>query len=110
MTVLPGSLDYLYYNGILDHIPYEAYAIPAYPVYPTPVMQYPYDSFESPNPYRNIVDESKKENPAKSNKSVIIKGLISAGVIIGTCTAMLHGIKKSGFLKKLNPVNWFKKK
>ena len=25
MTVLPGSLDYLYYNGILDHIPYEAY-------------------------------------------------------------------------------------
>ena len=25
MAVLPGSLDYLYYNGILDHIPYEAY-------------------------------------------------------------------------------------
>lgn len=25
MTVLPGSLDYLYYNGTLDHIPYEAY-------------------------------------------------------------------------------------
>ena len=25
MTVLPGSLDNLYYNGILDHIPYEAY-------------------------------------------------------------------------------------
>ena len=25
MTVLPGSLDYLYYNGILDRIPYEAY-------------------------------------------------------------------------------------
>ena len=25
MSVLPGSLDYLYYNGILDHIPYEAY-------------------------------------------------------------------------------------
>ena len=29
MTVLPGSLDYLYYNGILDHIPYEAYEMPA---------------------------------------------------------------------------------
>lgn len=28
MTVLPGSLDYLYYNGILDHIPYEAYEMP----------------------------------------------------------------------------------
>lgn len=25
MSVMPGSLDYLYYNGILDHIPYEAY-------------------------------------------------------------------------------------
>ena len=25
MTVTPGSLDYLYYNGVLDHIPYEAY-------------------------------------------------------------------------------------
>lgn len=25
MTIQPGSLDYLYYNGILDHIPYEAY-------------------------------------------------------------------------------------
>ncbi|MBQ7764505.1 hypothetical protein IJ384_03945 [bacterium] len=25
MAILPGSLDYLYYNGILDHIPYEAY-------------------------------------------------------------------------------------
>ena len=27
MTILPGSLDYLYYNGILDHIPYEAYEL-----------------------------------------------------------------------------------
>ena len=25
MTVLPGSLDYLYHNGILNHIPYEVY-------------------------------------------------------------------------------------
>ena len=29
MTILPGSLDYLYYNGILDHIPYEAYEYPS---------------------------------------------------------------------------------
>lgn len=28
MTILPGSLDYLYYNGVLDHIPYEAYEVP----------------------------------------------------------------------------------
>lgn len=25
MAIQPGSLDYLYYNGIIDHIPYEAY-------------------------------------------------------------------------------------
>ena len=25
MTILPGSLDHLYYGGIIDHIPYEAY-------------------------------------------------------------------------------------
>jgi hypothetical protein len=32
MTILPGSLDYLYYNGILERIPYEAYEmIPASP-------------------------------------------------------------------------------
>ena len=31
MSVMPGSLDYLYYNGILNHIPYEAYET-------TPVM------------------------------------------------------------------------
>ena len=27
MAILPGSLDYLYYNGIVDYIPYEAYSI-----------------------------------------------------------------------------------
>lgn len=27
MAVLPGSLDYLYYNNIIDHIPYEAYEV-----------------------------------------------------------------------------------
>ena len=25
--VMPGSLDHLYYGGVIDHIPYEAYAI-----------------------------------------------------------------------------------
>lgn len=27
MSVLPGSLDYLYHNNIIDHIPYEAYSM-----------------------------------------------------------------------------------
>ena len=30
LEVLPGSLDYLYYNGTLPTIPYEAYEMPAY--------------------------------------------------------------------------------
>ena len=108
MTVLPGSLDYLYYNGILDHIPYEVYDIPAYPA--APVYPYPMDSFEPVNPYRREVEESQKDDPKKTNKSVLIKGAICAGIIIGTGAALIHGIRKSGFLKKLNPVNWFKKK
>lgn len=37
MAVLPGSLDYLYYNGTLDHIPYEAYEMG--PVTPSGMAQ-----------------------------------------------------------------------
>ena len=37
MAILPGSLDYLYYNGILDHIPYEAYEMS--PMTPSGMMQ-----------------------------------------------------------------------
>ena len=37
MTALPGSLDHLYYNGILDHIPYEAYEMA--PMTPSGMLQ-----------------------------------------------------------------------
>lgn len=37
MAILPGSLDYLYYNGIIDHIPYEAYEMS--PMTPSGMMQ-----------------------------------------------------------------------
>lgn len=37
MAVLPGSLDYLYYNGIIDHIPYEAYELS--PITPSGMAQ-----------------------------------------------------------------------
>ena len=111
MAVLPGSLDYLYYNGIIDHIPYEAYDLPAYanytPIYPT--APYPYDSFEPINPYRPMVEDTKNSDPAKTNKSTLIKGLVSAGIIIGTGAILLHKIKNCKVLKKLNPFNWFKK-
>ena len=42
MAILPGSLDYLYYNGILDHIPYEAYE------------QLPVNNNQVANPYANL--------------------------------------------------------
>lgn len=111
MAVLPGSLDYLYYNGILDHIPYEVYDYSAYSAAPmvTVTAPYPYDSFEPINPYRPLVEASREENPKKTNKSVLIKGIVTAGIILGTGAALIHGIKKSGFLKKLNPKNWFRK-
>lgn len=38
--IVPGSLDYLYYNQVLDHIPYEAYEIiPAVPNMPDKFKQ-----------------------------------------------------------------------
>jgi len=57
MTVLPGSLDYLYYNGILDHIPYEAYEMPA--VYQNAGNSY-MDSAMSGRAYKN--DEQAKDS------------------------------------------------
>ena len=37
MAILPGSLDYLYYNGIIDHIPCEAYEMT--PMTPSGIAQ-----------------------------------------------------------------------
>lgn len=55
MTVLPGSLDYLYHNGILDHIPYEAYEM-------TPVANQQMNNLQSmisntSNPYLNTAQQ-----------------------------------------------------
>ena len=61
MTILPGSLDYLYHNGILDRIPYEAYEIP--PMTPSGQMQMAgingvaqvgYGMNQYGNPYANL--------------------------------------------------------
>ena len=40
--VMPGSLDYLYYNGVLDHIPYYAYD------------SIPYNQSQMANPYSTM--------------------------------------------------------
>ncbi|MCM1003772.1 MAG: hypothetical protein NC408_05450 [Candidatus Gastranaerophilales bacterium] len=67
MTVLPGSLDYLYYNGILDHIPYEAYETT--PLNGTQYINQAkqgmlYDTYTSPDTFvrRNNTDYKQGEN------------------------------------------------
>ena len=95
MAVLPGSLDHLYYNGIIDHIPYEAYEQPRY-VNKNIKTPYVNNSFQDP-----IVTEANKIKPKNSNKSRWIKGLIGLGAIVATAICLLKG--------KINPFNWFKK-
>lgn len=104
MTVLPGSLDHLYYNGILDSIPYEAYEMP-------PVARPRINpgsrtiSYQAPSLRQEILAEANKtEKINKPNKSYIWKGLIGLGVIIATLVCLAK--RSSGFWKKLNPKNW----
>lgn len=49
MTVLPGSLNYLYHNGIVDHIPYEAYTMS--PITPSGYAQMAGAAY---NPYAGV--------------------------------------------------------
>ncbi len=95
MAVLPGSLDHLYYNGIIDHIPYEAYEQPKN-VNKNAKVSYMNDSFQNP-----IVAEANKIKPKNSNRSRWIKGLIALGAVVATGFCLLKG--------KLNPFKWFKK-
>lgn len=79
MAIQPGSLDYLYYNGILDHIPYEAYegVVPAQPTLPINGSDYItsarkgmlYDNYHNGNDtYVNSFGDFKQLNmPAQNN-------------------------------------------
>ena len=67
MSVMPGSLDYLYYNGILDHIPYEAYE--STPMNGSQYLNQAkqgllYDTYTSPDTFvkRNNTDYKQSEN------------------------------------------------
>lgn len=71
MAVLPGSLDYLYYNGILDHIPYEAYE--SAPANATQYLNQAkqgllYDTYTSPDTFvkRNEAKQSQDYSFSKS--------------------------------------------
>ncbi|MCQ2740034.1 MAG: hypothetical protein MJ237_07395 [bacterium] len=64
MTVLPGSLNYLYYDGILDHIPTEAYG--AAPITQSAISSYnggtaPY------NPYVGMKQAALGNTPLSAN-------------------------------------------
>lgn len=65
MAVLPGSLDYLYHNGILNHIPYEAYEM-------TPMTQSGMAQMAgkgaglNPNPYRAYTNGMQSQMPVQN--------------------------------------------
>ena len=72
MTVLPGSLDYLYHNGVLDHIPYEAYEMSA----GNSGMNNYMDSAMSGKSYRDYKQsqdmfESEYSNPYRVDKNAV---------------------------------------
>lgn len=110
--VAPGSLDYLYYNGILDRIPYEAYETIQTPAPHYINNQMPYDSYHPLHQPQNI-QKSRTQIPTW------LKGLASVGVLIATVCCLFKGknvpaqqagnVAKSSFWSKLNPVNWFKR-
>lgn len=138
MTVLPGSLDYLYHNGIIDHIPYEAYEMT--PMTPSGRAQlsgmgmgYSYsmpqkDVFvpqakysvagQNEKSYREQILEAAldTDKPNKNESYKWVKGLLSAGILLITGVCLTKGlksgltkIKNANFWSKLNPKTWFKK-
>ena len=98
MAVLPGSLDHLYYSGIIDHIPYEAYEQPKF-YQKLEVQPYAEKSLRE-----SIINEAEKTNAKPSRKKSWVKGLLGFGVILVTACCLLKGK-----CKFLNPFNWFKK-
>ena len=107
MTVLPGSLDYLYYNGIIDHIPYEAYdmgycAVPVNNI-SNPYNEYYNDTFvkseQQPKKEEKSFRESLTAGFEKSKNTVnstptVIKGLLGGAVMLGTLFLLIRGKKR----------------
>ena len=98
MTVYPGSLDYLYHNGVLECIPYEAYSMP---IAQQPSMNVnPYSNLKQQNQmqmdsYQGIGSDAFITRDVKSNKtSAITKGLIGCGILLGTLALILKGKPK----------------
>lgn len=94
MTVYPGSLDYLYHNGVLNCIPYEAYSVPV-AVQPS-MNTNPYANIKQNYQYypqENIGADSfiPQKESSKKNVSPMLKGLLAGGVLLLTLACILKG-------------------
>ena len=127
MTILPGSLDYLYYNGITETIPYVAYEMP--PVTASGRAQLagagmgynPISDFDMYSP-SEFQPDSQKPKSGNAFFNVLdkilslpkwVKGLFSGGIILGTVCLLFRGKKPpanaqtTGLWQKIT--GWFKK-
>ena len=120
MAILPGSLYYLYYNGIIDHIPYEAYEMT--PMTPSGYAQMsgmgtgygnsiPYtrqsylnqpaipDTFvrrdipcdAKPNYRQGILNSADRIGDGRMTKADWTKGILATGVIVLTGIGLIKG-------------------
>lgn len=119
MTVLPGSLDYLYHNRILDHIPYEVYQTA--PMAQTAVMQMPSmttgtgvgmgqdpmsrgygynQALVENNPYYQV--DTFNQNNRKTDQNAVgkfintpwVKGALAGGIMLLTLCRLFKSGKK----------------
>ena len=117
---MPGSLDYLYHNGILDCIPYEAYEPPI--VTPSGREHLAgLGTINPPIPNKNDIFVNSNSSSNKAKKSGMstsdwVKGGLALGAIALTTVCLFKGtgaifskMKNAAFWTKLNPKNWFKK-
>ena len=136
MAAYPGSLDYLYHNGILDCIPYEAYQIPNVGYNPAAsintinylnlakqgaLYENTYtnsDSFKRVDPNYGTENKSFKEtileaaNSTKDKVSTlpsIVKGFAGTGIIMLTLITLLKRKRFAcGGSPIIKPIPWAK--
>ena len=109
MTILPGSLDYLYHNGILPSIPYEAYEM-------TPmtasgraqmagmgmglresVIPPNYNNIQTPQNTDLFLKNENSSSKIPEKKSILpswLKEVMAAGIMVLTLGCLFKGILK----------------
>lgn len=111
MTVLPGSLDYLYHNGILPCVPYEAYEMTPMTASGRAQMAglgtglresvlAPNDNnFSAPNNSDLFLKNEKSLLKTVDEKTVMskwLKGLLAGGIMLLTLCCLIKSGKKFG--------------